>query len=82
MEAQVWTLIGLLGGTVLGSFVYLGQKIDGLGGRIDGIEARMDRLSTRMDALAARVEDLGRELSDRIYEVAVKLDEHLRRHAS
>jgi hypothetical protein len=74
MEAQVWTLIGLLGATVLGSFVYLGQKIDALGGRIDG-------LSGRMDALAARVEDLGRELSDRIYEVAVKLDEHLRRHA-
>lgn len=28
-----------------------------------------------------RVEDQGRELGDRIYELATKLDEHLRWHA-
>ena len=102
MEAQVWTLIGLLGATVLGSFVYLGQKIDGQGarldglgqkidaegaridsmsGRIDGLSTRIDGLSARIDGLSARVEDHGRDLGNRIYELAGKLDEHLRRHA-
>lgn len=68
MEAQVWTLIGLFGATILGSFVYLGQKIDAQ--------------SARIDNLSGRIEDLGRDLGDRIYAVAGKLDEHLRRHAS
>lgn len=79
MEAQVWTLIGLLMATVLGSFAYLGQKIDSQGASLG---ARIDGMSSRLDVLAARVEDQGRELGDRIYELATKLDDHLRRHAS
>ena len=86
MEAQVWTLIGLLAGTVVGAFVYLGQRIDGLGSslgsRIEGLDTRIDGFSTRMDHLSARVEDQGRELSGQIYQLAQKLDEHLRWHAS
>lgn len=86
MEAQAWTAIGLLAATLLGSLFYLGQRIDGLGARLD---SRIDSLageirgqSSRIDALSTRVEGLGSQLGDRIYELAAKLDDHLRRHAS
>jgi hypothetical protein len=89
MEAQVWTLIGLLAATLFGSFFYLGSRIDGLesslSGRIDGLGGRIDGLHGRMDALErnlrAEIRAQGRELGERIYEVSVKLDDHLRRHA-
>jgi hypothetical protein len=57
MEAQLWTLIGLLAATPLGLLIYLGPKIN--------------RLETRIDGLSAHIDELG-----------VKLDDHLRRHAS
>lgn len=38
--------------------------------------------SRRVDGLSGRVEDQGREITSHIYELAAKLDEHLRRHAS
>ena len=79
MEAQAWTAIGLLAATLVGSLFYLGNRIDSLGARLD---ARIDGLSGRIDGLAGRVEDHGRQLGSQIYEMAAKLDEHLRRHAS
>ena len=96
MEAQVWTLIGLLGATLLGllgSIFHLGQRMDGLrdgfdvrfdriDARFDAGDSRTDGLATRMDVLSTTVENQGRMLGERIYELATKLDEHLRRHAS
>jgi hypothetical protein len=68
MDAAVWTAIGLLAATSLGTLFYLGARLDGLGSRIDGLSARMDsrfdHMDERFDALAAR------------------LDAHLDRHAS
>jgi hypothetical protein len=68
MDAAVWTAIGLLAATSLGTLFYLGSRIDGLGARIDALSARMDsrfdHMEGRFDALAAR------------------LDAHLDRHAS
>jgi hypothetical protein len=68
MDAAVWTAIGLLAATSLGTLFYLGSRIDGLGARIDALSARMDsrfdHMEERFDALAAR------------------LDAHLDRHAS
>ena len=67
MEAAVWTAIGLLAATSLGTLFYLGARIDGLGARIDSLAARMDArfdvMESRFDALSAR------------------LDTHLDRHA-
>jgi hypothetical protein len=115
VEAQVWTVIGLLAATLTGSLVYLGGRIDrlgtSLGGRIDSLgtslggrinsqgtrldgrldvlaseirdqSSRIDGLSGRVDGLSARVEEQGARLSEHMYELAIKLDEHLRRHAS
>jgi hypothetical protein len=45
MDAAIWTAIGLLAATSLGTLFYLGSKIDALGARLDG----------RIDALASRV---------------------------
>ncbi|MDP9224413.1 MAG: hypothetical protein M3P18_11285 [Actinomycetota bacterium] len=86
MEAQAWTAIGLLAATLLGALFYLGNRIDVLGsemrGQFQAQGSRIDALSARMDALAVRVEEQGLQLADRIYELAVKLDDHIRRHAS
>lgn len=51
MDAAVWTAIGLLAATSLGSLFYLGARIDTLGARIDALGARMD---SRFDTLEAR----------------------------
>lgn len=79
MEAQAWTAIGLLAATLVGSLYYVGNRIDALGARLD---SRIDGLSGRTDGLTFRVEDQGRQLGSQIFELAAKLDEHLRRHAS
>lgn len=97
MQAQAWTAIGILAATLLGALFYLGNRIDALGAelrsemrsqfqaqgsRMDTLTGRMDSLSARVDVLAIRVEEQGSQLADRIYELAAKLDDHLRRHAS
>jgi chaperonin cofactor prefoldin len=56
-------------------------RVDGLDSRIDGLDSRVDGLSSRVDTLAARIQEQGAQLADRIYELAVKLDDHLSRHA-
>jgi outer membrane murein-binding lipoprotein Lpp len=71
VDAAVWTAIGLLAATSLGSLLYLGSRIDalgfalgsrvdGLGSRIDGlssgIDSRIDGLSSTIDAQAARLD--------------------------
>jgi hypothetical protein len=68
MDAAIWTAIGLLAATSLGSLFYLGSRIDGLGNRIDG-------LSNRIDALGAR-------LDSRLDAMEVRIDAHLERHAA
>ena len=75
MTQVAWTAIGLLAATLLGSFWYLGTKIDAINGRIDALSARMDALSARMDALAAR-------LDARIDGLASLLQTHIERHPS
>ncbi len=86
MEAQVWTLIGLLAGTLIGTLYYLGNRIDALGNRMDarmdGLSGRMDGLAQRMDALTLTVHEQGRQLGSQIYDLAKGLDDHIRRHAS
>ena len=67
MDAAVWTAIGLLAATSLGSLFYLGSRIDALGSRIDALSARMD---SRFDAVASRFDAL-----------EGRLDAHLDRHA-
>ncbi len=67
MDAAVWTAIGLLAATSLGSLFYLGSRIDALGSRIDALSARMD---SRFDAVSSRFDAL-----------EGRLDAHLDRHA-
>jgi hypothetical protein len=71
MDAAVWTAIGLLAATSLGTLFYLGSRIDALAGRLD---ARMDtgfaRVDARFDAMEARFDSL-----------AARLDAHLDQHA-
>lgn len=67
MDAAVWTAIGLLAATSLGTLFYLGSRIDALG---DSLGGRIDALSGRIDALSARIDGLGG-----------RIDGHLDRHA-
>jgi HalX domain len=67
MDAAVWTAIGLLAATSLGTLFYLGSRIDALATRMDAGFARVD---ARFDALDARFDSL-----------AARLDAHLDRHA-
>ena len=68
MDAAVWTAIGLLAATSLGTLFYLGSRIDALAARMGAgfarVDARFDAVESRFDGLAAR------------------LDAHLDRHAS
>jgi hypothetical protein len=66
MDAAVWTAIGLLAATSLGTLFYLGSRIDALATRMD---ARFTRVDARFDALDARFDSL-----------AARLDAHLGRH--
>jgi hypothetical protein len=72
MDAAVWTAIGLLAATSLGTIFYLGSRMDALAARLD---ARMDagfaRVDARFDAIEARFDGL-----------ASRLDAHMDRHAS
>ncbi|MGH2589266.1 MAG: hypothetical protein ACRDGW_00545 [Actinomycetota bacterium] len=72
MDAAVWTAIGLLAATSLGTLFYLGSRIDALAARLD---ARMDagfaRVDTRFDAMESRFDGL-----------ASRLDAHLDQHAT
>jgi hypothetical protein len=67
MDAAVWTAIGLLAATSLGSLFYLGSRIDGLGARIDALGGRIDALGSRIDARLDAMES--------------RFDAHLERHA-
>lgn len=67
MDAAVWTAIGLLAATSLGTLFYLGSRIDALG---VSLGARIDALSARIDGLGARIDALG-----------ARIDGHLDRHA-
>jgi hypothetical protein len=65
MDAAVWTAIGLLAATSLGTLFYLGSRIDALATRMDAgftrVDARFDALDARFDSLAARLDaHLGR----------------------
>ncbi|HEY7660111.1 MAG TPA: hypothetical protein VIC58_05895 [Actinomycetota bacterium] len=61
MEAAVWTAIGLLAATSLGTLFYLGSRIDALAARVDArfdglvnvMESRFSRVDARFDALEA-----------------------------
>src|SRR5205085_2194887 len=65
MEAQVWTLIGLLGAALFG----LMTALFNLGGRIDALGVKIDRLTERITALQGRFDVL-----------EARFDDHVRRH--
>jgi hypothetical protein len=67
VDVAVWTAIGLLAATSLGSLFYLGARIDGLGARIDALGARIDGLGARVDSRFDALEG--------------RIDAHLDRHA-
>jgi hypothetical protein len=57
MEAAVWTAIGLLAATSLGTLFYLGSRVDALAARLDAkIDAGFGRVDARFDAMEARLD--------------------------
>jgi hypothetical protein len=58
MDVVVWTAIGLLAATSLGTLFYLGAQIDALAARTDArfdrVDARFDHVDTRFDHVDAR----------------------------
>ena len=73
MDAAVWTAIGLLAATSLGTLFYLGSRIDALAARMDAgfdrVDARFARVDARFDGLDARLDALN-----------ARVDTHLDRH--
>ena len=78
VDVVVWTAIGLLAATSLGTLFYLGSKIDALGarldGRIDALASRVDAGFARVDAGFARVDDRFGRVDDRLDAVNGRLD--------
>lgn len=84
MEAQVWTLIALLGGSYITMVMHLGGRIGRLEQRADRLEDRFERLERRFDRLEQRFGRLEQRfdgLLTQIEHMNSKLDDHLRRHA-
>ena len=79
MDAAIWTAIGLLAATSLGTFFYLGSRIDALAARMD---ARLDSGFARVDAGFARVDARFDAMEARFDGLATRLDAHLDHHAS
>jgi hypothetical protein len=79
MDAAVWTAIGLLAATSLGTLFYLGSRVDALAARLD---ARMDAGFARVDAGLARVDSRFDAIEARFDGLASRLDAHLDHHAS
>ena len=75
MDAAVWTAIGLLAATALGTLFYLGARIDSLAGRMD---ARFDRMDSKFDDVQARFDRLDSKLDA----VSGRLTQHIERHPS
>ena len=79
MDAAVWTAIGLVAATSLGTLFYLGSRMDGLAARLD---ARMEAGFARVDAGFARVDSRFDAIEARFDGLALRLDAHLDRHAT
>jgi hypothetical protein len=74
MDAATWTLIAILGASALGSFFYLGSRIDGLGEKIDAQGAELGaRIDAQSAELGARIDGQGTELGRRIDAQSVAL---------
>ena len=71
VEAQVWTVIGLLAATLIGTLVYLGGRIEDLGARM---ESRIYGLGARMES---RIDGLGGRADARIESRGARMDNHL-----
>ena len=92
MEAAVWTAIGLLAATSLGSLFFLGSRMDALSARIDAMGARIDALSDRLDArfnaIEGRMDSRFANVDTRFVHIETRFDSldsrlvaHLDRHA-
>ena len=84
MDAAVWTAIGLLAATSLGTLFYLGSRIDALAARVDSLAdsttSRFDVLIARMDARFDRVDARFDHMDERFDALAARLDAHLDHH--
>jgi len=79
MDAAVWTAIGLVAATSLGTLFYLGSRIDALA---NSTVSRFDVLMARMDARFDRVDARFDHMEERFDALAARIDAHLNRHSS
>jgi len=79
MDAAVWTAIGLVAATSLGTLFYLGGRIDVLSARMD---SRFDAILNVMEQRFARVDARFDGMDARMDGINSRLDAHLDRHAS
>ena len=86
MDAAVWTAIGLLTATSLGTLFYLGSRIDALAARMDAgfynVDARFDALIGVMETRFAQVDARFAHMDSRFDGLEARLQWHLDRHAS
>lgn len=96
MEAQTWTVIGILGAFSLGVLALsttqrlgidtridrLGERMNSLEQRMSGLEVRMDHVELRMDGLEQRMVEQFNEQNELLRALIVRMDAHETRHAS
>lgn len=86
MDAAVWTAIGLLAATSLGTLFYLGSRIDAVAARMaarfDSVDARFAQVDARFDAMLGVIETRFARVDSRFDNLETRLQSHLDRHAS
>lgn len=86
MDAAVWTAIGLLAATSLGTLFYLGSRIDAVAARMDArfdsVDARFAQVDARFDAMLGVIETRFARVDSRFDNLETRLQSHLDRHAS
>jgi hypothetical protein len=88
MDAAVWTAIGLLAATSLGTLLYLGSRIDALAARMDAgfdrVDARFDHIDhgfAQVDTKFAWADARFDGLDARLDALNARVDTHLDRHS-
>ena len=84
-EAQMWTIISGAGTVSLAFLAYLSTEIRDNTRSIRDVLVKMERHDSnfeRIDERFDRLEAIAERQADHLYQLAKKLDDHLRWHAS
>jgi hypothetical protein len=88
VEAQVWTLIAILGAFGMGALVLLATlhvRFDGVYQRFDRMDRRFERIDDRFDRIDDRfdrIEEALREIRDEVRSLRERFEAHEQAHSA